>query len=56
VRAPNGVMQDGRDYWASARPLYNPADIRVPTLLMLGVHIRLPAVYFAAASSFSVNV
>lgn len=35
VRAPNGVVQDGRDYWAAGKALYDPADIRVPTLLIL---------------------
>jgi len=32
LRAPNGVVQDVRDYWASGKPYYDPADIRVPTL------------------------
>ncbi len=35
VRAPNGVVQDGRDYWSAGKPLYDPADIRVPTMLIL---------------------
>jgi pimeloyl-ACP methyl ester carboxylesterase len=34
LRAPNGVAQDGRDYWMSGRPLYQPSDITVPTLLI----------------------
>jgi pimeloyl-ACP methyl ester carboxylesterase len=34
LRAPNGVIQDVRDYWASGKPYYDPADIRVPTLLV----------------------
>ena len=33
LRAPNGVVQDGRDYWGAGKPLYDPADIRVPTFL-----------------------
>lgn len=33
LRAPNGVVQDGREYWSSGKPLYDPADIRVPTFL-----------------------
>ncbi len=33
LRAPNGVNQDGRDYWLAGKPLYDPADIRVPTFL-----------------------
>ena len=34
LRAPNGVIQDVRDYWASNKPYYDPANIRVPTLLV----------------------
>jgi pimeloyl-ACP methyl ester carboxylesterase len=33
LRAPNGVVQDGRDFWAAGKPLYDPGQIRVPTLL-----------------------
>jgi pimeloyl-ACP methyl ester carboxylesterase len=33
LRAPNGVVQDGLDFWSSGKPLYDPADIRVPTFL-----------------------
>jgi pimeloyl-ACP methyl ester carboxylesterase len=33
LRAPNGVLADGRDYWSAGKPLYDPADIRVPTFL-----------------------
>jgi pimeloyl-ACP methyl ester carboxylesterase len=33
LRAPNGVMADSRDYWNRGMPMYDPADIRVPTLL-----------------------
>jgi pimeloyl-ACP methyl ester carboxylesterase len=35
VRAPNGVVQDSRNFWSAGKPMYNPADIRVPTLLIL---------------------
>ncbi len=35
VRAPNGVVQDGREYWGAGKPMIDPADIRVPTLLIL---------------------
>ena len=35
VRAPNGVVQDGRDYWSAGKPMFSPADIRVPTMLIL---------------------
>lgn len=35
-RASNGVVQDGRDYLNAGKPMYDPADIRVPTLLVIG--------------------
>ncbi len=35
-RAPNGVVLDSREYANVGKPRYNPADIRVPTLLILG--------------------
>ncbi len=47
VRAPNGVVQDGRDYWSAGKPLYNPADIRVPTLLILAEWDADTPVYMA---------
>ena len=34
-RAPNGVVLDGREYQNAGRPIYDPANIRVPTLLIL---------------------
>jgi pimeloyl-ACP methyl ester carboxylesterase len=34
IRAPNGVMADGADYWSSNKPYYDPAKITVPTLLV----------------------
>ena len=36
LRAPNGVVKDGLDYWSAGKAYYNPEDIRVPTLLILG--------------------
>jgi len=33
LRAPNGVVQDGREFWAAGKALYDPAAIRVPTFL-----------------------
>lgn len=35
-RASNGVVQDGRDFLNVGRPMYDPADIRVPTLIVIG--------------------
>ena len=36
LRAPNGVLLDGREYWAVGKPLYDPARIQAPTLLVVG--------------------
>jgi pimeloyl-ACP methyl ester carboxylesterase len=35
VRAPNGSTDDGRNYWSKGIPLYDPALIKNPTLLIL---------------------
>lgn len=35
VRAPNGSVMDSRIYWSAGKPVYDPADIKVPTLLIL---------------------
>lgn len=34
LRAPNGVIQDLREYWIAGKPYYDPASIRVPTLIV----------------------
>jgi pimeloyl-ACP methyl ester carboxylesterase len=34
LRAPNGILQDRRDYWLAGKPLYDPGLIRVPTFLV----------------------
>jgi pimeloyl-ACP methyl ester carboxylesterase len=34
LRAPNGTLQDDRDFWGAGKALYDPADIRVPTFLV----------------------
>ena len=34
LRAPNGIIQDLRNYWTAGKPYYDPANIRVPTLLI----------------------
>jgi pimeloyl-ACP methyl ester carboxylesterase len=33
MRAPNGVLQDGREFWGAGKMLYDPSLIRVPTFL-----------------------
>jgi pimeloyl-ACP methyl ester carboxylesterase len=35
VRAPNGIIEDLQKYWMSGKPHYDPANITVPTLLVL---------------------
>jgi pimeloyl-ACP methyl ester carboxylesterase len=34
LRAPNGVQQDGDEFFAAGKPYYDPAKIAVPTLLV----------------------
>jgi pimeloyl-ACP methyl ester carboxylesterase len=34
LRAPNGVMEDSRNYWSAGKALYDPGKITVPTLLL----------------------
>ena len=36
LRAPNGVVRDSREYWSAGRPLYDPAGITAPTVIMVG--------------------
>lgn len=36
VRAPNGVIKDLGEIWTKGRSTYDPANIRVPTLLIIG--------------------
>jgi pimeloyl-ACP methyl ester carboxylesterase len=35
LRAPNGVLQDNRDFWQAGRPFWDPARIAAPTLLVV---------------------
>jgi len=49
VRAPNGVKQDQREYWMSGKPIYDPANIRRPTLIILGAWDAVTPVKFAKA-------
>lgn len=34
LRAPNGTVADKDAYWQAGKPLYDPADIRVPVLII----------------------
>jgi pimeloyl-ACP methyl ester carboxylesterase len=49
VRAPNGNVIDNREYWSAGKPLYDPADIKVPTMLVLAEWDADTPVYMAQA-------
>ena len=51
LRAPNGVVQDGLDYWGATPPKVNwdPAKITSPVLLVLGEWDRDTPTYMAQA-------
>jgi pimeloyl-ACP methyl ester carboxylesterase len=34
LRAPNGTVQDSREYWAAGKPVYDPGKITVPVLIV----------------------
>jgi len=34
VRAPNGILADNDDHWRSGKPLYDPSQITVPTIIV----------------------
>ncbi len=34
LRAPNGTVQDSREFWAAGKPVYDPGEITVPVLLV----------------------
>ncbi|WP_439402933.1 alpha/beta hydrolase [Bradyrhizobium sp. DASA03068] len=34
LRAPNGTVQDSREYWASGKPLYDPSLLTMPVLIV----------------------
>ncbi|HEX7075504.1 MAG TPA: alpha/beta hydrolase [Hyphomicrobiaceae bacterium] len=36
IRAPNGTIKDIDQYWMAARPFYDPANITIPTLVIVG--------------------
>ena len=36
LRAPNGTLADTREFWMSGKALYDPADITMPTLIVVG--------------------
>jgi pimeloyl-ACP methyl ester carboxylesterase len=36
VRTPNGTVQDTQEYWFAGKPLWEPAEIKAPALVVLG--------------------
>ncbi len=36
IRAPNGVVEDGRNYWSAGKQLYDPSGINCPVLVIVG--------------------
>jgi pimeloyl-ACP methyl ester carboxylesterase len=34
IKAPNGTVQDSREFWSVGRPLYDPSLIHVPVLIV----------------------
>ena len=47
VRAPNGVVLDGVEYWNVGQPLYDPRKISVPLLVVVGEWDNDTPVYMA---------
>ncbi|MBR1155097.1 alpha/beta hydrolase [Bradyrhizobium sp. JYMT SZCCT0428] len=47
LRAPNGVVQDGQQFFGVGKPYYDPAKITVPTLLVHGEWDRDTPPYMA---------
>lgn len=36
VRTPNGTVQDTREYWLAGKPLWEPSEVKAPTLIAVG--------------------
>ena len=49
LRAPNGVMLDGQEYWMKGRALYDPAGLTMPVMLILAEWDRDTPPYMAHA-------
>ena len=47
LRAPNGVVLDGREFWSAGKATFDPAKITVPVLLVLGEWDRDTPPYMA---------
>ena len=42
VRTPNGTVQDTQEYWFAGKPLWEPSEIKAPTLIVLGEWDAVP--------------
>jgi len=49
VRAPNGVVEDGRKYWSAGKPYYDASKITVPVQLILAEWDADTPLYMAQA-------
>ena len=49
VRAPNGTVADTQEFWSNGQMVYDPANITVPTLLVIGEWDRDTPPYMAQA-------
>jgi len=49
IRAPNGVVADGQEYWSAGKAYYDPAKITAPTLLVQAEWDRDAPPYMAQA-------
>jgi pimeloyl-ACP methyl ester carboxylesterase len=49
LRAPNGVVLDGQEYWMKGRALYDPAGLTMPVMLILAEWDRDTPPYMAHA-------
>jgi pimeloyl-ACP methyl ester carboxylesterase len=49
VRAPNGVVEDGRKYWSAGKPYYDASNITVPVQLILAEWDADTPLYMAQA-------
>jgi pimeloyl-ACP methyl ester carboxylesterase len=47
LRAPNGVLQDGADFWSAGKAYYDPAKVTVPALLVVAEWDRDTPPYMA---------
>jgi pimeloyl-ACP methyl ester carboxylesterase len=47
LRAPNGVVQDGLDFFGAGKPYYDPSQIKAPTMLVLAEWDRDTPPYMA---------